>query len=96
MLTAEACGVVLRLIALTAQQLLTTLLPLLVHLKLGCGPNFAVLTGIAGDRALLAGPSQGALFWYLSGFLGAWNPDHRGLALAITGDPDGSDLAQVR
>ena len=96
MLTAEACGVVLRLISLTAQQLLTTLLPFLVHLKLGSGPNFNVLTGIAGDRALLAGPSQGHLLWSLSGFLGAWTQDHQGLALAITEDPDGSDLVQVR
>lgn len=96
MLTAEACGVELRLIALTAQQLLTTPLPFLVHLKQGSGSHFAVLTGIAGDRALLADPSQGHLLRSLSELLGAWTPVHRGRALAITADPAELDSVRVR
>ena len=96
MLIAEACGVKLRLIVLTAQQLLTTPLPFLVHLKQGSGCHFAVLTGMAGDRALLADPSQGHLLWSLSEFLGTWTPEHRGPALAITADPAELDSFRAR
>lgn len=88
-LMAEAYGAAPQLIALTAADLRTMPLPLLVHLQLTTGPHFSVLTGIAGDRVTLADPSQGRLLWSLSEFLSAWAPDHRGLALAITADPGG-------
>ena len=95
-LMAEAYGASPQLIALTAAELQTVPLPLLVHLQLGTGPHFSVLTGIAGNRVTLADPSQGRLLWSLPEFLSAWAPEHRGLALAITADLDGSDSARVR
>ena len=95
-LMAEAYGAAPKLIALTAADLRTMPLPLLVHLHLTTGPHFSVLTGIAGDRVTLADPSQGRLLWSLSDFLSAWAPDHRGLALAITGDPVVLGSARVR
>jgi len=95
-LMAEAFGAAPKLIALTAADLRTMPLPLLVHLQLTTGPHFSVLTGIAGDRVTLADPSQGRLLWSLSEFLSAWAPDHRGLALAITADPGGLGSARVR
>ena len=95
-LMAEAFGAAPKLIGLTTQQLRKAPLPLLVHLQLTTGPHFSVLTGMAGDRVTLADPSQGRLLWSLSQFLSAWAPDHRGLALAITADLDGSDSARVR
>ena len=95
-LMAEAYGAAPKLIALTAAELRTMPLPLLVHLQLTTGPHFSVLTGIAGDRVTLADPSQGRLLWSLPEFLSAWAPEHRGLALAITADLDGSDSARVR
>jgi predicted double-glycine peptidase len=95
-LMAEAYGAAPKLIGLTTRQLRKAPLPLLVHLQLTTGPHFSVLTGMAGDRVTLADPSQGRLLWSLSEFLSAWAPDHRGLALAITEDPDGLDSARVR
>ena len=55
-LMAEAYGASPQLIALTAAELQTMPLPLLVHLQLGTGPHFSVLTGIAGNRVTLADP----------------------------------------
>ena len=95
-LMAEAYGAAPKLIALTAADLRTMPLPLLVHLQLTTGPHFSVLTGIAGDRVTLADPSQGRLLWSLSEFLSAWAPDHRGLALAIREDPVVLGSARVR
>ena len=95
-LMAEAYGAAPKLIALTATDLRTMPLPLLVHLELTTGPHFSVLTGIAGDRVTLADPSQGRLLWSLSEFLSAWAPDHRGLALAIREDPVVLGSARVR
>ena len=95
-LMAEAYGAAPKLIALTAADLRTMPLPLLVHLELTTGPHFSVLTGIAGDRVTLADPSQGRLLWSLSEFLSAWAPDHRGLALAIREDPVVLGSAHVR
>ena len=95
-LMAEAYGAAPKLIALTATDLRTMPLPLLVHLQLTTGPHFSVLTGIAGDRVTLADPSQGRLLWSLSEFLSAWAPDHRGLALAIREDPVVLGSARVR
>ena len=87
-LMAEAYGASPKLIALTAAELQTMSLPLLVHLQLDTGPHFSVLTGIAGNRVTLADPSQGRLLWSLPEFLSAWAREHRGFALAITADPD--------
>lgn len=95
-LMAEAYGASPQLIALTAAELQAMPLPLLVHLQLDTGPHFSVLTGIAGNRVTLADPSQGRLLWSLPEFLSAWAPEHRGLALAITADLDGSDSVRVR
>jgi len=95
-LMAEAYGAAPKLIGLTTQQLRKAPLPLLVHLQLTTGPHFSVLTGMAGDRVTPADPSQGRLLWSLAQCLSGWAPDHRGLALAITADLDGSDSARVR
>ena len=95
-LMAEAYGASPQLIALTAAELQAMPLPLLVHLQLDTGPHFSVLTAIAGNRVTLADPSQGRLLWSLPEFLSAWAPEHRGLALAITADLDGSDSVRVR
>ena len=95
-LMAEAYGAAPKLIGLTTQQLRKVPLPLLVHLQLTTGPHFSVLTGMAGDRVMLADPSQGRLLWTLSEFLSAWAPDHRGLALAITEDLGVPDSVRVR
>ena len=66
---AEAYGASPQLIALTAVELQTKPLPLLVHLQLDTGPHFSVLTE-SQEIATLADPVS-RLLWSLPEFLSA-------------------------
>ena len=64
-------------------------LPALVHLNLPSGPHFSVLVGLAGQRVILADPSQGFQWWSREQFVDAWAADDDGVALTLTADPAG-------
>ena len=63
--------------------------PALVHLNLPTGAHFSVLVGLAGQRVILADPSQGFQWWSREQFVDAWAADDNGVALTLTADPVG-------
>ena len=63
--------------------------PALVHLNLPTGAHFSVLVGLAGQRVILADPSQGFQWWSREQFITAWATEHRGLTLTLTAGPAG-------
>ena len=63
--------------------------PALVHLSLPTGAHFSVLVGLAGQRVILADPSQGFQWWSREQFVTAWAAEHYGLTLTLTEGPAG-------
>lgn len=63
--------------------------PALVHLNLPTGAHFSVLVGLAGQRVILADPSQGFQWWLREQFVSAWAAEHHGLTLTLTAGPAG-------
>ena len=72
---AEALGWQPTLGAISHRELHTMTLPALVHLNLPSGPHFSVLVGLAGQRVILADPSQGLQWWSREQFVAAWAPE---------------------
>ena len=82
--------------AISHRELHTMALPALVHLNLPSGPHFSVLVGLAGQRVILADPSQGLQWWSREQFVAAWAPERDGVALTLTADPAGRGGVAVR
>lgn len=75
--------------AIGQRELYSMRLPALVHLTLPSGPHFSVLVGLAGQRVILADPSQGFQWWSREQFVDAWAADDDGVALTLTAGPAG-------
>lgn len=86
---AEALGWQPILGTISQRKLHAMKLPALVHLTLPSGPHFSVLVGLAGQRVILADPSQGFQWWSREQFVAAWAADDDGVALTLTADPAG-------
>ena len=86
---AEALGWQPILSTIGQRELHAMRLPALVHLTLPSGPHFSVLVGLAGQRVILADPSQGFQWWSREQFVAAWAADDNGVALTLTADPAG-------
>jgi len=80
---AASQGVLASVVAVPASSLSGLLLPALVYLQLPSGPHFSVLSGLAGERVLLADPSQGNLIWTREAFARAWAPKGEGVLLSL-------------
>ena len=80
---ADSLGVRAHVAAVTHESLTQLPLPVLVYLQLPTGPHFSVLSGAAGDRVLLADPSQGNLVWTREAFNRAWAPKGEGVMLSL-------------
>lgn len=74
---------------LSHRELHKVALPALVHLDLPSGSHFSVLVGLAGQRVILADPSQGFQWWSRAQFVAAWAAEDDGVALTLTADPAG-------
>ena len=88
-LLAEALGWQPTLSTISQLKLHAMRLPALVHLTLPSGPHFSVLVGLAGQRVILADPSQGFQWWSREQFVAAWAADDDGVALTLTASPAG-------
>ena len=80
---ADSVGVDAHIAAVTHEALTQLPLPVLVYLQLPTGPHFSVLSGVAGERVLLADPSQGNLVWTREAFTRAWAPKGEGVLLSL-------------
>jgi len=80
---ADSVGVDAHIAAVAHGSLAQLPLPVLVYLQLPTGPHFSVLSGVAGERVLLADPSQGNLVWTREAFTRAWAPKGEGVLLSL-------------
>ena len=86
---AQALGWQSTLSTISQRELHAMRLPALVHLTLPSGPHYSVLVGLAGQRVILADPSQGFQWWSREQFVDAWAANDNGVAVTLTADPAG-------